>query len=124
MTGTKPNKVATIETTEARTTMTDPMAEEIVSVVALESLPRMENELLRTLREFYTLMHEKGYSRDSLYRDAARPDRFLHVRRWGSAELRGEAQADPEVHHFWQKLPDLCTVTVLHESMEKVFETK
>jgi quinol monooxygenase YgiN len=104
--------------------MTDPITQEIVSVAALESLPGKEDELLRTLRELYTLMHEKGYSRDSLYRDTARPDRFLHVRCWTSAEMRAEAQADPEVHRYWQMLPELCTVTVLHEKMAKVFESK
>jgi len=104
--------------------MTDCITQEIVSVAALESLPAKEDELLSVLRELYTLMHEKGYSRDSLYRDATRPDRFLHVRCWTSAEMRAEAQADPEVHHFWQRLPELCTVIVLHESMEKVFETR
>lgn len=104
--------------------MTDPITQEIVSVAALESLPGKENELLGTLRELYTLMHEKGYSRDSLYRDAARPDRFVHVRCWTSAEMRAEAQADPEVHRYWQKLPELCTITVLHEKMEKVFDSK
>jgi len=99
------------------------MESTIFSVAALEAFPGKEEELLRLLREFYTIMHEKGYSRDSLYRDEARPDRFLHVRCWNSGELRAEAQADPAVHRFWQRLPELCTVTVLHESMEKVFET-
>jgi len=99
------------------------MAEEIVSVAVLESLPGKEDELLKILRELYTLMHAKGYCRDELYRDTHRRDRFLHLRRWRSAEMRAEAQADPEVHRYWLQLPELCIVTVLHESMEKVFET-
>jgi len=99
------------------------MTDEIFSIAVLESLPGKEDELLKTLREFYTLMHGKGYCRDSLYRDAARPDRFLHLRCWASAETRAEAQADPEVHRYWLMLPGLCTVTVTHESMERVFET-
>ena len=99
------------------------MADGIFSIAVLEALPRKEDELLNTLRELYTLMHAKGYCRDTLYRDSVRPDRFLHVRCWASAEMRAEAQGDPEVHHYWLMLPELCTVTVTHESMEKVFET-
>ena len=100
------------------------MAEEVFSIAVIESLPGREDELVTILRELYTLMHTKGYSRDTLYRDAVRSDRLLHVRCWASAEMRAEAQADPQVHRYWQKLPELCTVTVTHESMDKVFETK
>ncbi len=100
------------------------MAEEIFSLAVLEALPGKQDELLKKLRELYTLMHAKGYCRDSLYRDTVRPDRFVHVRCWASAEMRSEAQIDPEVHRYWQMLPELCTVTVLHESMEKVFESR
>ncbi len=104
--------------------MTDSRTKEIISVAAVESLPTKDDELLKTLRELYTLMHAKGYCHDSLYRDATRPDRFLHVRCWTSAEMRAEAQSDPEVHRYWLKLPELCSVTVLHEAMEKAFESK
>jgi quinol monooxygenase YgiN len=99
------------------------MAEEIVSLAVLEAVPGKEDELLSTLRELYTLVHAKGYCRDTLHRDTSRPDRFLHLRHWTSPEMRAEAQADPEVHRYWQKLPELCTVTVLYESLEKVFES-
>ncbi len=50
------------------------MAEEILSMAVLEALPGKEEELLGTLRELYTLMNAKGYSRDSLYRDSAQPE--------------------------------------------------
>ena len=99
------------------------MAEEILSVATLEALPGKEDELLSTLRELYTLVHAKGYSRDTLHRDSARPDRLLHLRYWTSSQMRTEALSDPEVHRYWLKLPGLCTVTVLYESMEKLFET-
>jgi quinol monooxygenase YgiN len=97
------------------------MTEEITSVAVLEALPGKEDKLLTTLREFYRLMHTKGYSRDVLHRDVSRPDRFVHLRHWSSPEMRTEAQADPEVHRYWQKLPELCTVNVLYESLEEVF---
>jgi quinol monooxygenase YgiN len=99
------------------------MADEIVSVAVLEALPGKEEALLTMLREFYSMVHKKGYSRDVLYRDTVRPDRFLHLRYWKSAETRTEAQADPEVHRYWQMLPQLCLVTVLNESMETVFQS-
>lgn len=99
------------------------MAEQIVSMSLLEALPGKEDELLSHLRELYTLMRAKGYCRDVLHRDAARPDRFLHLRYWTSAEMRSEAQADPEVHRYWQQLPDLCTIPIVYENLEKVFES-
>ena len=99
------------------------MGKEILSVALLEAQPDKEEELLSTLRELYTLVHAKGYARDTLHRDSSRPDRFLHLRYWTSPDVRAEALADPEVHRYWLKLPGLCTVTVLYESMEKLFET-
>ncbi len=99
------------------------MAEEIVSVAVLEALPGKDEELLAVLRELYTTMHAKGYCRDTLHRDAARPDRFLHLRYWTSDAMRTEAQTDPEVHRYWQMLPDLCTIPVVYESLSKVFES-
>ena len=95
-----------------------------MSVAALEALPGKEEELLSTLRELYALVHAKGYSRDTLHRDSARPDRLLHLRYWTSQQMRSEALADPEVHRYWLKLPELCTVNVLYETMEKMFETQ
>lgn len=100
------------------------MEEEIFSLSVLQALPGKEDELLKTLREFYTLVHAKGYCRDTLYRDSARPDRFLHLRCWKSAEMRAEAQIDPEVHHYWQMLPQLCAIPVVHESLEQVFKSE
>ena len=99
------------------------MAEEITSMAILEALPGKEEALLSVLRELYILMNVKGYCRDSLHRDSARPERFLHLRHWTSPEMRSEAQADPEVHRYWLKLPELCTIPIIYESLEKVFES-
>lgn len=99
------------------------MSQEILSMAILEALPGHEEELLKTLRELYSMMNAKGYCRDSLHRDSARPERFLHLRRWTSAEMRSEAQADPEVHRYWQMLPQLCSIPLVYESLEKVFES-
>jgi len=99
------------------------MTNQILSMAILEALPGKEEELLAMLRELYTLMNAKGYCRDSLHRDSAQPDRFLHLRRWTSPEMRSEAQADPEVHRYWLRLPELCTIPIVYESLEKVFES-
>ncbi len=99
------------------------MGEEIVSLAILEALPGKDEELVSLLRELYTLMQSKGYSHDSLRRDASRPDRFFHTRYWKSEETRTEAQHDPEVHRYWLRLPELCNIPVIYESLEMVFET-
>ena len=99
------------------------MVQEILSMAVLEALPGKQEELLATLRELYTMMHTKGYCRDSLRCDASRPDRFLHLRHWTSSEMRSEAQADPDVHRYWQMLPELCTIPIVYESLETVFES-
>ena len=99
------------------------MANEIVSLAILEALPGKEEELVSMLQEFYTLMHAKGYSRDSLHRDATRSDRFFHVRYWKSEETRAEAQHDPQVHRYWQRLPELCTIPEVYEELETIFES-
>jgi len=100
------------------------MADEILSMAILEALPGKEQEFLATLGELYTLMNRKGYCRDSLHRDSAQPGRFLHLRRWSSGEMRAEAQVDPEVHRYWLRLPELCTIPTVYENLEKVFESE
>jgi len=99
------------------------MAEQIVSLAVMEALPGKEGELMSTLRDLYTMMHAKGYCRDTLHRDTSRPDRFVHMRYWSSPAMRAEAQADPQVHHYWLKLPELCTMSFVYESLEKLFES-
>ena len=99
------------------------MGEEIVSVAVIEALPGKEEELITMLRELYSMMRAKGYSRDVLRRDSARHDRFVHTRFWKSDETRAEAQHDPEVHRYWLRLPELCTIPVIYESLETVFES-
>jgi hypothetical protein len=97
--------------------------EEIVSLAMLEALPDKEEELVSMLREFYSMMRTKGYSSDWLYRDSERPDRFLHLRRWKSPELRSEAQIDPDVHRYWQQLPSLCIIPTVYENLETLFSS-
>jgi hypothetical protein len=95
---------------------------EIVSLAVLEAFPGKEDELLATLRELYAMMNAKGYSRDLLLREPTAGSRLFHLRYWKSDATRAEAQADPDVHRYWIRLPELCTVTV-YEKLDKVFES-
>ena len=99
------------------------MAEQVVSVAILEVLPGKEEELVAMLREFYAMMHTKGYSTDVLYREGERPDRLVHLRRWKTADSLAEAQIDPDVHRYWQKLPELCVIPTVYENLDKLFES-
>ena len=99
------------------------MATEIFSLAILDARPGKEDELMNALRELYQLMNDKGYCRDTLYRDSSSTDRFIHFRHWTSAEMRAEAQIDPEVHRYWQMLPELCDIKTIYETLEKLFET-
>jgi quinol monooxygenase YgiN len=100
------------------------MAEEVMSVAILEALPGKEEDLVMMLRELYSMMNRKGYCQDWLYRDRDRPDRFVHFRKWKSAEMRTEAQIDPDVHRYWQQLPSLCTIPTVYENLETLFESE
>lgn len=100
------------------------MDDKILSLAILEPFPGKEDELIETLRELYALLFQKGYSRDTLYRDAKRPGTLIHLRHWTSKEIRDEAQQDPEVHKYWLRLPELCKLTTIHEELETVIQFK
>ncbi|HWR35633.1 MAG TPA: antibiotic biosynthesis monooxygenase [Clostridia bacterium] len=99
------------------------MSNQVLSLAILEPVVGKEDACLALLRDFYTLLHAKGYSSDLLYRDPKEPGRFVHLRMWYSEEARSEAQQDPEVHRFWIQLPDVCTITTIHETLEQLFCT-
>lgn len=100
------------------------MNTEILALAILEPLPGKEDELVEMLSELYALLFRKGYSRDSLYRNPKRPGSLVHLRHWTSAFTRDEAQQDPEVHKFWLRLPELCTLTTVQEELDTVVEFK
>jgi len=92
-------------------------------MAVLECHPDKQEELLSMLREFYTLMQQKGYSRDLLYNDAKETSRFVHLRIWNSDEARSLAQQDPDVHRYWMQLPEVCTITTIYEDLVPVFSS-
>src|SRR6266542_156498 len=96
------------------------MADEIISIAMMEPYPGQEEEFLETLRQLYTLMRQKGYSRDELLCNRKNPQQFFNVRLWASEEARQEAHEDPAVHRFWAKLGHLCFMRAVYESLDTV----
>jgi hypothetical protein len=99
------------------------MKDPIRSMAILKPNPGQERELLEFLREFYSMMYTKQYSRDILYRDS-KTDLFVHVRIWLSDEARESAVHDPDVHRYWKNLPELATITSTYEELQPVFSTQ
>jgi hypothetical protein len=100
------------------------MKESIRSMAILKAHPGREPELLTFLREFYTMMYTKQYSRDMLFRDLKQPGVLVNIRIWLSDEARNSAVHDPDVHRFWMKLPELATITNIYEELEAIFSTQ
>ncbi len=94
------------------------MGPEILALAILEPVQGKEEELVKYLQDSYSLLQRKGYSRDILYRDEGRPGSFVHLRYWKSVEARAEAQHDPEVHKYWQGLPELCAINTVYEDLQ------
>jgi hypothetical protein len=90
----------------------------------LKPHPGKESELFAFLREFYSMMYTKQYSRDMLFHDLKQPDVFVHIRIWLSDESRDSAMQDPAVHHYWMKLGELGTITTIYEELEPIFSTQ
>lgn len=93
---------------------------EIMAMAIFVAHEGKQDELLAVVREFYTMLGRKGYSRDLLYRDDKNPRRFIHLRYWKSEETRAEAHEDPEVHRFWQRMGLLCDMESVTQGMEEV----
>ena len=89
----------------------------------LKAHPGKEPELLAFLREFYSMMYSKQYSRDMLFKDLKQPGVFVHIRIWLSDDARETAVEDPDVHHYWMKLPELGTITTIYEELQPIFST-
>ncbi len=97
--------------------------EPIRSMAILDAHPGREQDVIELLKEFYSAIHRKGYSNDLLYRDGRQPSRFIHLRIWSSDTARFDAQQDPEVHRYWVRLAEICTITTIYEELQPVFST-
>jgi len=95
------------------------MQDEVFSVAVFEPLANKEAETLETLRELFALLQRKHYSRDVLYRDQ-HSSRYIGLRYWTSEEARKNAQEDPDVHDYWEKLAHLIRIETIYETYEEV----
>ena len=100
------------------------MIDSIRSMAIMKPHPGMQSEFFAFLREFYTMMYTKQYSRDLLFRDLKQQDVFVHIRIWLSEDARSSAMQDPDVHHYWMKLPELGSITTIYEELETIFSTR
>jgi hypothetical protein len=83
-----------------------------------------EQEMFAFLREFYTMMYTKQYSRDTLFSDRKHPGIYVHSRIWLSDEARDSAMQDPDVHHYWITLAEYGAITTIYEELEPIFSTQ
>ncbi|PSH04245.1 MAG: hypothetical protein CXZ00_07730 [Acidobacteria bacterium] len=86
--------------------------------------PGKRPDLIAFLREFYTMMCTKQYSRDLLLQDLKHPDDLVHIRYWLSDEARDAAMNDPDVHHYWKDLGAFGNITTIYEELEPIFSTR
>ena len=86
----------------------------------MEPFDGAEAEFLSVLRELYSLLERKGYSRDELVRNRMDPPQYFNIRHWISPQARQEAHEDPEVHRCWAKLGHLCHMRRVHEILDEV----
>jgi hypothetical protein len=100
------------------------MKEPIRSMSILKPHPGMDQKMIAFLREFYSMMYDKQYSRDMLFKDRKQPDVYVHVRIWFSPAAREAAVHDSDVHRYWMRLPELGTVTEIWEELEPIFSTE
>jgi hypothetical protein len=100
------------------------MRDSIRSMAIMKPHPGKQPEFFAFLREFYTMMFNKQYSRDMLFHDLKQPGVFVHIRLWLSDEARESAMLDPAVHRYWMKLPELGTITTIYEELEPIFSSE
>jgi hypothetical protein len=93
---------------------------ELVSIAHVTPAEGNERQTLDILAELYTLLRNKNYSRDLLYRDAKDHRRLINLRYWRSEEAREEAHEDPEVHRLWQSLSEVAKVEGVIEKLELI----
>lgn len=103
------------------------MSKHILALALLEPHVGKEEECLNLLRDLYDCLKAKNYSRDVLFRDSKQDpsgkSKLVHMRIWTSAEMRNEAMQDPDIHKFWIRLPEVCTLTTIYESLEELYSS-
>lgn len=78
----------------------------------------MEAASLATLNELGTLVANKGYGRDLLYRSS--DSQYVLLRYWNSAQARKNAYEDPELLRCWARLGNEIEILKVYEKLEEV----
>lgn len=91
------------------------MAEEILSVAVWQPIPKMEAASLITIREITSIVANKGYGRDLLYRD--RESHYLLLRYWKSEDARRSALEDPDLLRCWARLGNEIQIVKVYETL-------
>ena len=90
---------------------------EIFSIAIFETEDGQEAEALATLRDFFSVLAAKEYSRDSLHRSGTTPYHHVLLRHWRSEEARRSALEDPELQKFWARLGNLIRIVTIYETL-------
>jgi len=93
---------------------------EIFSIAIFEPVEGHEAEALVTLRELRTALTAKGYSRDSVHRQASPPQHYVLLRHWRSEEDWRAALEDPELQKIWAVLGNQISIVSVYETLEPV----
>ena len=94
------------------------MSPEILSVAAWDPVPDMEDASLATVRELSSILTNKGYGRDLLYRD--RESHYVLIRHWKSEDARRTAQEDPDMLRCWARLGNEIQIVKVYETLTEV----
>ena len=97
------------------------MQQEILAIAIVRPYPGKDAEVLAVLRDLYSILARKGYSRDELYQDA-NDERFFNLRYWKTEESRRHAYDDPDVQRCWLKLSQICEVEQVYEKLHSLNE--
>jgi hypothetical protein len=91
------------------------MAEEILSVAVWTPIPEMEAAALITVREITSIVTNKGYGRDLLYRDLE--SHYVLLRYWKSEDARHSALEDSDLLRCWARLGNEIQIVKVYETL-------
>ena len=96
------------------------MGTELLSIAYIWPEAGKDEETAQVLKELYSLLRRKAYSRDLLYHDPKSRSRYINVRVWNSEQQQREAAEDPEIHRYWVRLPEVLEMRAVYERLESV----
>ena len=96
------------------------MSQEIFAIAIVNPEEGHDDEVLEILRDLYTVMTRKDYSRNTVYRDRKDTHRLINFRYWRSEDARSQAQEDPDVHRCWARLGQVAKVEFVLEHLDEV----